>query len=114
MTPRRLVPVALALAATLAGCSSWNPLVAVGIMKETAHKPTPLGAITATVLPSSTRRCCPVAVVTTCSSEVAAACSARFAVACWSAATVTACRAGVYPRRRATTVCVPVGTCAMR
>jgi outer membrane protein assembly factor BamB len=43
----------LALCAALAGCSTWNPLVAVGIMSEPAHKPTPLASITATVTPKS-------------------------------------------------------------
>jgi len=43
----------LAAAATLAGCSSWNPLVAVGIITEPAHKPTPLAPITATVTPKA-------------------------------------------------------------
>ena len=35
----------------LAGCSSWNPLVALGLKSEPAHKPTPLAAINATVTP---------------------------------------------------------------
>ncbi len=50
MTPARL---GLALAALLlpAACSSWNPLVAMGIKSEPAHKPTPLAPITATVTP---------------------------------------------------------------
>ena len=42
----------LALAAALllpAACSSWNPLVAMGIKSEPAHKPTPLTPITAKV-----------------------------------------------------------------
>lgn len=44
----------LALAAALllpAACSTWNPLVAVGIMSEPAHKPTPLAPIKASVTP---------------------------------------------------------------
>ena len=46
----------LALAAALllpAACSTWtwNPLVAVGIQSEPAHKPTPLAPINATVAP---------------------------------------------------------------
>jgi outer membrane protein assembly factor BamB len=41
---------ALALAA-LAGCSSWNPLVALGLKSEPAHKPTPLAPIDAKVTP---------------------------------------------------------------
>jgi len=43
-----------ALAAVLlaaAGCSSWNPLVAIGLKSEPAHKPTPLTPIEATVTP---------------------------------------------------------------
>ena len=46
---------AIALAGGLAGCStwSWNPLIAVGIMSEPANKPTPLGNVTATVLPKA-------------------------------------------------------------
>ena len=44
----------LALAAALllpAGCSSWNPLIAVGLMAQQGHKPTPLTPINATVTP---------------------------------------------------------------
>lgn len=49
MTGRLL---ALAVAAGLAaGCSSWNPLVSLGIRSEPANKPTPLVPITATVTP---------------------------------------------------------------
>ena len=33
------------MALGLAGCSSWNPLVAIGIMSEPANKPTPLAPI---------------------------------------------------------------------
>ncbi len=33
----------------LAGCTSWNPLVAVGILAEPANKPTPLGPVKSTV-----------------------------------------------------------------
>ena len=40
MIARRLA-VAIALAAALSGCSSWNPLVSIGIMSEPANKPTP-------------------------------------------------------------------------
>jgi len=44
--------LAAALAAGLvAGCSSYNPLVAVGIMSEPAHKPTPLQPINALLQP---------------------------------------------------------------
>ena len=47
-----LARVALAAALTLpAACSSWNPLVAMGIKSEPAHKPTPLAPIAATVTP---------------------------------------------------------------
>lgn len=45
--------LALAAAAALAGCSTWNPLVAIGIMSEPAHKPTPLQPITAKVTPQA-------------------------------------------------------------
>jgi outer membrane protein assembly factor BamB len=44
-----LAAIALALAA--AGCSTWNPLVAMGLKSEPANKPTPLGPITASVTP---------------------------------------------------------------
>lgn len=37
----------------LAGCSSWNPLVALGLKSEPAHKPTPLAAVNATVNPKA-------------------------------------------------------------
>ncbi|MGE5095305.1 MAG: outer membrane protein assembly factor BamB [Betaproteobacteria bacterium] len=49
----RLLPGALLAATLLAvgGCSSWNPLVAMGIRSEPAHKPTPLAPINATVTP---------------------------------------------------------------
>lgn len=50
----RLAPAWLAAAALLAaGCSSWNPLVAIGLKSEPAHKPTPLAPITATVTPKA-------------------------------------------------------------
>ena len=39
----------LGLAAT--GCSSWNPLVAMGIVSEPANKPTALAPIQASVTP---------------------------------------------------------------
>jgi len=52
MSRRAVLRLALVAACGLAGgCSTWNPLVAVGIMSEPAHKPTPLAAITATVTP---------------------------------------------------------------
>ena len=41
---------ALALAAA-AGCSTWNPLVAVGLQSEPANKPTPLAPFTASATP---------------------------------------------------------------
>jgi outer membrane protein assembly factor BamB len=49
-TATRLALAALA-AAGLAGCTSWNPLIALGIMSEPAHKPTPLTPIEAKVTP---------------------------------------------------------------
>jgi outer membrane protein assembly factor BamB len=54
MNTRRLAATgAIALAAGLSGCSSWNPLVAIGIMSEPANKPTPLGPVTASVMPKA-------------------------------------------------------------
>jgi outer membrane protein assembly factor BamB len=50
-------PLTLALAALLlapAACSTWNPLVAVGIMSEPAFKPTPLAAFKPAVTPRAT------------------------------------------------------------
>jgi len=49
----RRAPAVVALAAglLLAGCSSWNPLVALGFKSEPANKPTPLAPINATVTP---------------------------------------------------------------
>ena len=44
MTPLRVLFVAAALALP-AGCSTWNPLVALGIKSEPANKPTPLAPI---------------------------------------------------------------------
>jgi outer membrane protein assembly factor BamB len=50
----RLAPALVAAAAlALGGCSSWNPLVWIGIKSEPAHKPTPLAPITATVTPKA-------------------------------------------------------------
>ncbi|HYC37584.1 MAG TPA: outer membrane protein assembly factor BamB [Usitatibacter sp.] len=49
-----MIVVRLALVAALllpAACSTWNPLVALGIRNEPAHKPTPLAPINATVTP---------------------------------------------------------------
>ena len=51
MKARLALAAGLAFAAGLPGCSSWNPLVAVGIMSEPSNKPTALAPITATVLP---------------------------------------------------------------
>ena len=51
MTISARAAAALAFAAGLAGCTSYNPLVAVGIMSEPAHKPTPLVPIQASVNP---------------------------------------------------------------
>jgi outer membrane protein assembly factor BamB len=50
MRPLRWVLLAAA-ALALAGCSSWNPLVALGFKTESANKPTPLAPITAQVTP---------------------------------------------------------------
>jgi outer membrane protein assembly factor BamB len=52
MTLARALAAGVA-AAALAGCSSWNPLVALGIKSEPAHKPTPLAPITASVTPKA-------------------------------------------------------------
>jgi outer membrane protein assembly factor BamB len=50
MRPLRLVLLAAA-ALSLAGCGSWNPLVALGFKTEPANKPTPLAPINAQVTP---------------------------------------------------------------
>ena len=48
----RIAHAALAAALLLpAACSSWNPLVALGLKSEPAHKPTPLAPISATLTP---------------------------------------------------------------
>jgi outer membrane protein assembly factor BamB len=52
VTRAGVLAAALACAA-LAGCSSWNPLVAIGLKSEPAHKPTPLAPIDATVTPKA-------------------------------------------------------------
>ena len=52
MTPVRLAAAA-AIALALSGCSSWNPLVAMGIKSEPANKPTALAPITASVTPKA-------------------------------------------------------------
>lgn len=44
---------AAAVALALSGCSSWNPLVAMGIQSEPANKPTALAPITASVTPKA-------------------------------------------------------------
>lgn len=51
MRTLRLAFAAALAAGALAGCSTWNPLVAVGIMSEPPHQPTPLGPVTGTVTP---------------------------------------------------------------
>ena len=48
MTPLRATLLALSLLLP-AACSTWNPLVALGIRSEPAHKPTPLAALTPSV-----------------------------------------------------------------
>ena len=54
MTARgALAPLVLALAATLAGCSSYNPFILLGLQSEPGHKPKPLGPVTASVLPKA-------------------------------------------------------------
>ena len=53
MKTLRIVLASAAALAALAGCTSYNPLVWVGIQGEPAHKPTPLAAITATVTPKA-------------------------------------------------------------
>jgi outer membrane protein assembly factor BamB len=50
MTPLRFACAAAAVT-LLAGCSTWNPLVALGIKSEPANKPTALAPITASVTP---------------------------------------------------------------
>src|SRR5437868_7027515 len=48
----RIARFALTLAAlSLAGCSSWNPLVSVGLMNEPPNKPTKLAPINALITP---------------------------------------------------------------
>ena len=51
MTPLARIAAAAAVALALAGCGSWNPLVAVGLQSEPANKPTALAPIKATVTP---------------------------------------------------------------
>ena len=47
----RWIPAFAGMTLLLSACSSWNPLVALGIKSEPANKPTPLAPITATVTP---------------------------------------------------------------
>ena len=47
---RALLAVALLAAG---GCSSWNPLVALGILAEPVNKPAPLGPVKSTVVPKA-------------------------------------------------------------
>jgi outer membrane protein assembly factor BamB len=47
----RLRVAVCAAALALTGCSTWNPLVAVGIMSEPANKPTPIAPIKASLSP---------------------------------------------------------------
>ncbi len=51
MKPLRLLAAAAAVAAGLSGCSSYNPLVAMGLMNEPANKPTALEPIKASLAP---------------------------------------------------------------
>lgn len=53
MTAMRLALAAGISALALSGCSTWNPLVAMGLQTVPAHKPTPLGPISATVVPKA-------------------------------------------------------------
>lgn len=51
----KTVKLALAMALLApAACSTWNPLVAIGIVSEPAHKPTPLVAFKSAVTPRAT------------------------------------------------------------
>jgi len=49
----RLALAGAALALALSGCSSWDPLVAIGIRGEPAHKPTPLAPIKESLKPTA-------------------------------------------------------------
>jgi outer membrane protein assembly factor BamB len=49
---RRAAAASFAAALALSGCGSWDPLVAVGIKSEPAHKPTPLAPIKESVKPA--------------------------------------------------------------
>jgi outer membrane protein assembly factor BamB len=51
MKALKMVLGALVLGVAATGCSSWNPLVAMGFVNESANKPTPLAPIKASVTP---------------------------------------------------------------
>ncbi len=51
MSSVRLAFASALVAFAVAGCSSWNPLVALGIRSAPANPPTPLAPITASVTP---------------------------------------------------------------
>ena len=51
MTGLARIGAVAAAALALAGCGSWNPLVAVGLVSEPANKPAPLAEIKASVTP---------------------------------------------------------------
>jgi outer membrane protein assembly factor BamB len=51
MKALKMVLCALALGVAATGCSSWNPLIALGFVSEPANKPTPLAPIKASVTP---------------------------------------------------------------
>jgi outer membrane protein assembly factor BamB len=53
MTARRLALATLLASFALAGCTTYNPLVALGIQSEPPHQPTPLGPVTGKVLPKA-------------------------------------------------------------
>jgi outer membrane protein assembly factor BamB len=50
---RRALAAAAAASFALAGCSTYNPLIALGIKSEPANKPTPLAPISAIVTPKA-------------------------------------------------------------
>jgi outer membrane protein assembly factor BamB len=53
MRHARVALAGAALVTALGGCTTWNPLVAMGIQSVPAHAPTPLGPISATVTPKA-------------------------------------------------------------
>ncbi len=67
-------------------------------------------ATCAMALPTSRRRCAPVAVETTALSEAGTEVSVMSSVTVCPAATVTVCRASPYPTRSTRTVMLPAGT----